>query len=223
MTGKITEIFESVQGEGIYVGQKQIFVRFSGCNMKCKFCDTNTDKFSFLDSQDVYERFKLDFPQCKFVSYTGGEPLVQKEFLKELLVLTKEDRFKNYLETNGTLPYELAEVIDLLDVVAMDLKLPSSTQDKPYWQEHRKFLEIASKKEVFLKAIICQSTIDEDIEEAINIIREIKKDAVLVLQPNSVESSRDMNMKLDGFCQLAKNKNVKVCVIPQMHKIWGVK
>ncbi len=223
MTGKITEIFESVQGEGLYVGQKQIFVRFSGCNMKCKFCDTNTDVFSFYDTQYVYERFKLDYPKCKFVSYTGGEPLLQKDFLKELLVLTKEDKFKNYLETNGTLPYALAEVIDLLDVVAMDLKLPSSTQDKPFWQEHRKFLEVAKKKEVFLKAIVGKSTIDEDVKESLNIIKDVKNDAVLVLQPNSAESSRELNAKLEGFCELAKNKNIKACVIPQMHKVWGVK
>jgi len=81
---------------------------------------------------------------------------MQKDFLKAVLKLTKESGYKNYLETNGTLAYELQDVVDYVDIIAMDIKLPSSTQMSKLWNLHRRFLKVAKKKETFLKTIICQ-------------------------------------------------------------------
>lgn len=222
--GKIAEIFKSIQGEGLYLSEKQIFVRFFGCNLNnCSFCDTKLDSFKEYETSDLFNQIKSYGKGFHSISFTGGEPLLQKDFLKEVLKLTQKCGFRNYLETNGTLPDELKEVIDYVDIVAMDLKLPSSTGLCGFWGEHRRFLELASRKEVFLKAVICQSTKVEDLEEALKIIKEINKSAVLVLQPNCYENHNQLKDKLENFKNICANDNVTACVIPQMHKEIGMK
>lgn len=223
MKARIAEVFESVQGEGIYLGEQQIFVRFFGCNLNCSFCDTKLDSFIEYEPEELLEEIKLYENGSNSISFTGGEPLLQKDFLKEILKLTAGAGYKNYLETNGTLPIELEEVVDYLDIVAMDFKLPSSAGMGSLWRMHRRFLEIASQKEVFLKAVICQSTEEEDLREALGLIKEVNKAAILVLQPNSFEDYSRMQGKLEYFRDVCLKNNVSACVIPQMHKIAGIK
>lgn len=224
MKGRIAEIFESVQGEGIYLGQKQLFVRSFGCNLgSCKFCDTKLKDFREYEPQDLLLELRKRSGDCTTVSFTGGEPLLQKEFLKEMLRLTHEHGFINYLETNGTLVQALEEVIDYLDIVAMDLKLPSSTGLKDFWDTHRNFLQIASRKEVFLKIVICQSTSEEDLFEAIKLIKETNRYIILVLQPNSAEDYGSLEAKIESFKEICIKEGIVACIIPQVHKEIGIK
>jgi len=127
MKAKIAEVFDSVQGEGLYLGERQIFVRFFDCNLNCSFCDTKPDRFTEYEPQELFQEIKLYHQHYHSISFTGGEPLLYKDFLKEILKLTRRHGYKHYLETNGTLAAELEELIDHIDIVAMDLKLPSST------------------------------------------------------------------------------------------------
>jgi organic radical activating enzyme len=99
MLGKITEVFTSVQGEGLYFGEEQIFVRFFGCNLKCRFCDTHLDRFTEYEPQELIREMNMHKNGRSTVSFTGGEPLLQRHFLKELSGLTKKSGYKNYLET----------------------------------------------------------------------------------------------------------------------------
>lgn len=223
MKARIAEVFDSIQGEGLYLGEPQLFVRFFGCNLHCRFCDTRLSSFMEYQVQELFEDIILYGNNFHSLSFTGGEPLLQKDFLKEILMLTKTNGYRNYLETNGTLYNELREVIDYLDIVAMDVKLPSSTGMGDLWNMHYKFLEIASKKEVFLKAIICESTQEEDLERALRLIKEVNQAAVLVLQPDSYESYSRIEKKLNAFKDICIEKRITACVIPQMHKVIGVK
>lgn len=221
MKGKIAEVFESVQGEGVYLGESQIFVRFYGCNISCRFCDTRPQAFFEYDPQELHEEIKLYCGRHHSISFTGGEPLLQKDFLKEILKITAKQGHKNYLETNGTLPEALSEVIGYVDIVAMDLKLPSSTGLNNFWDLHRRFLKIASLKEVFLKSVVRHDTKDEDISEAINLIQEAHSAAVFVLQPDSYDNNRFLAGRLEELRQQCVKENVTTCVIPQMHKKAG--
>lgn len=223
MKAKIADIFTSIQGEGLYLGEKQLFVRFFGCNLNCRFCDTKLDCFFEYEPQELFKELKLYRRKYHSVSFTGGEPLLQKDFLKEILKLTHKDRLKNYLETNGTLADSLREVIDYVDIVAMDLKFPSSTGLQHLWEEHREFLKIASRKEVFLKAVICSDTKEDDLNEAIRLIREVDRSVVLVLQPNAYEAQAGLAQKLSDFKDTCRKKKVGACIIPQIHKMIGVK
>lgn len=223
MKGKIAEVFDSVQGEGIYLGEKQIFVRFFGCNLECKYCDTKLDCFKEYEPQELLKEINLYRDTYHSISFTGGEPLLQKDFLKEILKLTFRSGFKNYLETNGTLPQALDEVISYLHIVAMDLKLPSSTGHGDFWQQHRRFLEIASWREVFLKATICESTEEDDLREGLKLVKEIDKSAILVLQPNCYEDQDKIMKKLKKFKAICAEEDVTACVIAQMHKVAGLR
>jgi organic radical activating enzyme len=221
--GKIAEVFSSVQGEGLYFGEEQIFVRFFGCNLKCHFCDTPQDRFSEYDPQELLHEIKMYQDDHRTVSFTGGEPLLQKYFLREIMKLTHQEGYRNYLETNGILHSALKDVIDYVDIIAMDIKLPSSTGLKDFWQHHRKFLEIASQKETFVKMVICNSTDEQDIKESLKLINEVDKFLILVLQPNSFEDYAQMRDKLEHFKEIAMHHEITACVIQQLHKKIGLK
>ena len=97
---RVNEIFYSLQGEGFFTGTPAVFIRFSGCNLKCPFCDTNHVSFEELSEREIVERV-AEYPAL-LVVVTGGEPALQ---LTESLVdkLHLENRFVA-VETNGTLP-----------------------------------------------------------------------------------------------------------------------
>jgi organic radical activating enzyme len=228
---QITEIFSSVQGEGVFTGARQIFVRFKKCNMACEFCDTPNDAEGkeYSPSALIVEIKDMNTAGRPHhsVSLTGGEPLVYTEFLKSFLPLLKKAGLKSYLETNGTLPKELEDVIDLIDIVAMDFKLPSSTGNRAYWKEHAEFLRIASQKKVFVKSVVTTDTKREDIEEAVRLIRSVNKNIPFIMQPASAVKNFDKKPgenRLMEFLDIAlKNDIENSRVMPQMHKILGIK
>lgn len=225
---KISEIFQSVQGEGKYAGVRQVFVRFAECNMECDWCDTqgvneqNSDLKEF-DVREVFNRISQLWEDAHSVSLTGGEPLLQKDFVKGLLLLLKEARMPSYLETNGVLHKELQSVIDDIDIIAMDFKLPSSTKCGSFWEEHDRFLKIALRKEVFIKAIITRDTAYEDIKKSVEVISDLDPRVLLVLQPDA----RQIDEGVISKCQEYQNYCLKylsdVRVIPQMHKMMGLR
>ena len=222
MKAKINEVFDSVQGEGLYLGEKQIFVRFFNCNLSCTYCDTKLNRYTEYEPKELFEEIKLYRDKYHSISFTGGEPLLYADFLKDILKLTSGGGHKHYLETNGTLFFELEQIIDWIDIIAMDLKFPSSAGMGDLWRMHRKFLKIAAQKDVFLKAIICQTTCPEDLREALAMIKEISPASVLVLQPNSYEHQSVLQEKLLNFKEIANQQGVTTCIIPQMHKIMGL-
>src|SRR5262245_39851096 len=161
MQSEISEIFSSLQGEGPYLGVKQVFVRFGRCNMHCNYCDEvekmKEENFTAMSlSQVLHEigRLEKDKGPHHSISLTGGEPLFYTPFLENLLPKLKEKRYGTYLETNGTLPRELDRVMRWCDIIAMDMKPASSTGDRNFEREHEEFLKIAARKEVFVKVVV---------------------------------------------------------------------
>lgn len=224
MQAKIAEVFRSVQGEGIYHGVDQIFVRFYGCNLKCNFCDTPLNNYEELDVPQLINRISAFGNGYHSISFTGGEPLLQAGFLQELLPVTKKSGIKVYLETNGILYQELSQVIDYVDIVAMDFKLPSSTGMPEFWIEHEEFLRIALKKEVFVKIVVLNSTTQKEIGRSIKLIRSFNKDINLILQPEFVQSKEEeLVKKMKVFKNLASQYLENVFIVAQQHKLQGVK
>lgn len=221
MEGKVAEVFKSIQGEGIYQGVKQVFVRFFGCNLKCGFCDTKLDCYREKTALELIDEIE-SFGSCHSLSITGGEPLLQADFLKGLLKDLKKRGQKVYLETNGTLPENLEKIIDYVDIVAMDFKLPSSTGIDSFWDEHKDFLTIANTKKSFVKTIINTTTMVQDIYKTIEIIKDAAKKTTLVLQPQSPFEIM-VRAKLEGFKQLCREEGLEVKVIPQIHKRLGLR
>jgi 7-carboxy-7-deazaguanine synthase len=109
---KVNEMFASIQGEGGRSGEATFFIRLSGCNLRCDFCDT---QYAFVDGyilteQEIIESAKQS--NLKWVCLTGGEPLMQD--INPLIALLKADGFQIAIETNGT--YKIPSGIDYVTV-----------------------------------------------------------------------------------------------------------
>lgn len=233
LKAEVSEIFSSIQGEGPYLGVPQVFVRFGRCNMHCVYCDElekmKSERFTLYSSEELLEgieSFENQKGAHHSVSLTGGEPLFYTKFLGEFLPKLKAAGKKTYLETNGTLPRELLRVIDLCDIVAMDLKPSSSTGDRDFWAEHEAFLSIARAKNLFVKVVVTPETRADEIERSIGLVASVDPKIPFIFQPLSEAigiSQRALDLIEKQFYPLAQTRLSDVRVIPQMHKIWGVR
>ena len=219
----IKEIFQSIQGEGIYVGEMQIFVRFCGCNLNCRFCDTEHDtKSSTLYTSDALINEINKYGKCQTISFTGGEPLLNADFLAEVLPVLKQQGHKIYLETNGTLPEYLEKVIQYTDVVAADIKLYSSAKIYPDKSKVSKFFDIAKEKETFAKAVFNSDITDEEIEFVTDLAKSY--DIEVILQPEMIGNSFALPVSsCEEIFRKFYSKYKKIRLIPQMHKFLSVK
>nr|MBU1328255.1 7-carboxy-7-deazaguanine synthase QueE [Candidatus Omnitrophota bacterium] len=219
---KIVEIFSSIQGEGLYVGEVQTFVRFYGCNIKCGFCDERRKTgFKEYSAQELMSAILKE--KNRVVSFTGGEPLLHAGFLKKILPKLKRKSFITYLETNGTLKNKLLDILDFLDIISMDMKLPSSTGCRAYWKAHADFLKEAVNKKVFVKSVITNKTTLSDIRKAAFIIEKIDRAIFFILQPVTINNKIQKITKAQKFLDITNSGLDNVRFIPQVHKILGVR
>ncbi len=215
----ISEIFLSLQGEGKYIGTPHVFVRLAGCHIQCRWCDTDFSLKETLSREELLERIRgLYHPGC-WISFTGGEPLLQADELSFFLPGVKEKKWPVYLETNGILAGPLKKVIDSVDVVAMDIKLPGSTGQGPFWKEHEEFLRAASAKDVFVKTVITAETSDDEFRKAVELIARRSTEITLCLQPEHSGLFKGALEKCRTLQRLAALSLKDVRVIPQVHKL----
>lgn len=239
MKENLIEIFSSIQGEGKYVGCRQVFVRFEGCNLDCRYCDTENMPGSHktcssethagsrtfvelknpLSAEEAAEKINAMLKEVphQAVSFTGGEPLLHAAFIRKLAAMLDT---KIFLETNGTLYKQLAELIDIADIISMDIKLPSIVS-RPQWEAHRKFMEIARQKDLYIKLVVAEETTQEEFKQAVNLAAQAAPEALFIIQP----------VTPFGGCQAASPEKILACqnyalsklkdvrVIPQTHKM----
>jgi 7-carboxy-7-deazaguanine synthase len=236
------EVFTSIQGEGLFTGRRQTFVRFSSCNLNCKYCDTIYAQKSGDDVQletkpysgSFYtERnpippsrlneyidlcYKLD-PTIHSISLTGGEPLLQWEFIEFFMDTYKKNRIY-HLETNGTLPEALEKVIRFVDFISMDIKL-NYFGKIDFIKLQEDFLKIAVQKPTQVKIVIEPTTDEACFSDAIDIIAAVNPDIPLIIQP---ETGKNINVAiLFSLQKKAAEKLKNVLILPQMHPLLGVK
>ncbi len=218
----VKEFFVSIQGEGPFVGYKQLFIRFCRCNLKCKYCDTEflastgAKEYSAQELFDVVSA--LDLTGLHSISLTGGEPLLETEFLKEFLPLAR-GLGRIYLETNATLPEQFEEIKDLVDIVSADIKLESAAGVKGC--RHDAFFAACTGKNLFAKIVFDNSITDEEIAATAALAK--KYDFELVLSPVMLGDKMSVTTE---FISAVLDKYLKhydrVRVIPQVHKFIGV-
>jgi organic radical activating enzyme len=241
----LSEIFSSVQGEGPYVGERHLFVRFCGCHRDCIFCDTPVDKSENVMVEKVpgsgtFEpvpnplavgqmmeiiREMESGKTNRRISLTGGEPLLQAHYLRELLPLLSGDDHSIYLETAGDLPQQLKSIIAWIDIVAMDVKLSSVTKEKSTFPAHGEFLKTCRDwdVEVFTKLILSAETNEAELMEAVQGIRKAGgEETMVVIQPVTPAEKTDAVpsvRQLLGWQEMVGRILPNVRVIPQMHKM----
>jgi 7-carboxy-7-deazaguanine synthase len=229
MQARISEIFSSVQGEGIHCGERHIFVRFSGCNLKCVYCDTKKNRnfeygklYTIKKLVKEIKKLKLPFTKNNTIVFTGGEPLIHAEFIKNISKILKKEKFKLYLETNGTLPIELLKIINYMDIVSCDFKLKNYL-DKDMWIEQKKFFDILKKsgKEYFVKIVFDKKLKEKDLKNVFYKIKFMKINCPIILQP--VTGGKIWSGNIEKFQKMGLKYFSNVLVIPQMHKLLGVR
>lgn len=239
-TTNVIEIFSSIQGEGLYVGARQLFVRLPGCNLSCTYCDTKEShetpavcrvetragsrSFATIENpvegQFLAEKIgeMLSAVPHQAISVTGGEPLLHPSVIRDLA----QFRVPIYLETNGTCWEVLREVMTAVDIISMDIKLPSLTGIE-HWAEHEIFLNTAKEKELFVKMVIAANTTDEEVMRAVEMIARADDSIPLILQPVTpigtimpIDAERVLRYQEMALAHL---KDVRV--IGQTHKYLG--
>ena len=128
---RVTEIFHSIQGESSHAGRPCAFVRLTGCNLRCRWCDS---EYTFTGGEpmsidDVLQRVRSY--GCKLVEVTGGEPLAQRESL-DLIRRLCDEGFEVLIETSGSI--DVAPV-DPRATLILDIKCPGSGEvEKNRWE-----------------------------------------------------------------------------------------
>ncbi len=239
---RLLEIFSSIQGEGPWLGRRQVFIRFSGCNRACAYCDTPLEagEFCRVESspgrgsfgtlpnpvpltavQRLLTAWLNAFPGTHHsLSITGGEPLLHWHLLREWLPVLRP-LLPIYLETNGTLPQALEKLLPWIDYVAMDIKLSSVTGEASLWEEHEEFLRLAGKREGCVKLVVDRDADYGEMVRAAGLAAAAAPSLPLILQlrtggkPFPAVELLQLQGKLAGI-------HPDVRVIPQMHPCLGL-
>jgi len=226
----VSEIFSSVQGEGIYAGERQIFVRFAGCPWRCDYCDTPESLVEAghrqMSPEEVLKEVqKLRHQEIETVSLTGGEPLGQVSFLEGFLPLLRNQSLRIYLETSGTLVGALSRIVNLTDVVAFDIKLPSAI-GRNFWKEHEESLRVSARKG-FVKIVLTEKSEYGEVEIAASLLSRCNPIPPVVLQPSTIFNGvgtipLDRMLKFRGIVEKCLPHSSDIRILPQLHKIWGI-
>lgn len=168
---KINEIFYSIQGETTYSGLPTVFVRTTGCNLRCTYCDT---KYSYYEGQfQSQEQILAEIKKygALYVCITGGEPLLQKEIFPFMTLLC-DLGFKVSLETSGS---KNIQSVDPRVKIILDVKTPDSGEGNSFLIENLGWAQESTE----FKFVICS---ESDFEWAENFCRQhdlLKKFVVL--------------------------------------------
>lgn len=207
---KLNEIFYSIQGESTAAGRPCVFIRLTGCKLRCTYCDT---QYAYYEGNEVtIEQIleKIRAYPCKLVEVTGGEPMEQKEtpvLLKRLL----DEGFEVMLETDGV--EDLSVVPEGVHII-MDVKTPGSKMANPKSAKNLAHLRAGDEVKFVL--------VDEaDYEFSRNFIRE----HALEQRPLSLLLSPVMPQKdLEWLPRRLLEDGLQARMQLQMHKIiWGDK
>ena len=243
----IKEVFCSVQGEGPYVGTRQVFVRFSGCNLSCDYCDTDfanpgTCNYERVEGSSIFENIpnpvnveKLEamlqpFKKLHSVSLTGGEPLLHADFIKNLNLSSPL-----YLESNMTLPKQAKKICEKVSYVAGDFKLPEAIRElcpenREVHEENTiecfKLLRNNSSRDCFCKIVVGRDTKFETVMLAAEAVAAYV--SCIILQPETpigcaARTQQSTQASVQKILKLQKSllELTDTRIIPQTHRMWG--
>ena len=235
---RVSEIFTSIEGEGIFVGKKTMFIRLSGCHLKCRWCDT---KYALpLDSGTDYQIDEIKDliikelrPFTYKVNFTGGEPLLQTEAVIELAdFIKKQTNLKTYMESSCFDSELFSKVLPYIDICKIEFKTDDSNvvEDEEYDNlllNEIRCLELAveSNKATYIKIVVTNSTNLESFKNLVyNISKKIKPSDILgfIIQPSFAIDQPTVNKLLDTY-DIVQPMFPEVRIIPQLHKEIGAR
>ena len=217
---RIAEIFYSIQGEGSLAGVPSVFVRTSGCNLRCAWCDTPYTSWRPEGDDWALERVlrEVDQHPARHVVVTGGEPMIAREIV-ELTHILRERGKHITIETAGTVFAPVA-----CDLMSISPKLANSTPEGEWAERHERWRiqpevlkRLMAAYEYQLKFVIAQP---EDAAEVRELVRALDADAgKVILMPEGVEADvlRERGVWLAEIC---KQEGFRFS--PRLHvELWG--
>ena len=228
---QLSEIFTSIEGEGILFGTKTMFVRMAGCHLKCYWCDTgyalamnSGNTYSIAEVKKIIKE-QLQNNTYK-INFTGGEPLIQYEAVKDLAKFIKEELgLRTYIESSCYDIDRFNKIIPYIDICKIEFKTKDS---QAVDIKHYRYLlktAIQNKKITFIKIVVSNSTSIEELNELIEIIfNTIKPEelAGFIIQPTTNINEPTVDRLLQ-FYDLIYPRYNEVRIIPQLHKIIGAR
>lgn len=165
----INELFASIQGEGNEAGKPTIFIRFTGCDFKCHFCDSKhtwlkSNKDIKLSAEDLFERVKE--LKIKHVTLTGGNPALYKEPMKEFVKILKENGYEISIETQGSIYRDWFKYID--NIVISPKNIPNRPLNEEEYKETIQKIIDNHKKTLIIKIPVFN---DDDIKWIKNFVK----------------------------------------------------
>jgi len=205
MSLTINEIFNSIQGESLYTGLRCTFIRLTGCNLRCSYCDTRYayEEGTSLAMTDIID--KVSGYECPLVEITGGEPLIQN---KTPLLITNliEKGYKVLLETNGTIDISS---VDERCIKIVDIKCPGSGESGKNMLDNLNRLNAKDQAKFVITNL-------EDYEYAKEIIKQIPSG---FLRENILISPVPGKMAFSGLANRILKDKLTVRFHIQLHKI----
>ncbi len=205
---RISEIFYSLQGEGVLMGTPTTFVRTVGCNLDCTWCDTKYARQGGeeMSVDEVFEQ--VERKGVPFVSLTGGEPLLQEDIYR-LITLFIDNEYHVTVETNGSVPLESIPNSEEI-MISMDVKCPSSGMADRNLLDNLEFLSPRDQ----VKFVIADRV---DYLFARKVLREHEVNAPAIFTPVGGTALKEL-------AEWVLADRLMVRVMPQLHKIiWGEK
>lgn len=235
MKVRLFEIFTSIEGEGVLYGTKTLFVRLAGCPFTCFYCDTKESLP--LDSGNEYEldeaRKLIDKhleDKTYKVNFTGGDPLIQHEAVKELAKHVQSKGIPTYLESSCFDSKKFANVLANIDFIKIEFKTPESefVDEGHYSRLLENALEclkltIDAKKPTYIKIVVSARTQTRSFHELVEKIFKVAKPEDLkgfIIQPTYGIAEPNLQ-QLFSFYDIVYPYYSEVRVIPQLHKLIG--
>ena len=234
---RLSEIFTSVEGEGVYFGTKTMFVRLAGCHLKCFWCDTPY-ALSMKDGQEyeISEVVKMiddNLLQNTYkVNFTGGEPLLQHIAVYEMAKHVKHKGLLTYIESSCFDSERFKEILPSIDICKVEFKLSDSEAVDA--EHYRNLLEneltcleeaIKEKKATYIKVVVSSQSNKKEFEELTKMIfNKIKSVDIegFIIQPvyGQCEPALD---QLFQFYDIVYPHYKQVRIVPQLQKVIGVR
>jgi 7-carboxy-7-deazaguanine synthase len=235
---RVSEIFTSFEGEGLFIGKKTLFIRLSGCHLKCRWCDT---KYALpLDSgidyqvEEIKDRIVEELQPFTYkVNFTGGEPLLQIEAVIQLAdFIKRHTNLKTYIESSCFDSELFSKILPYMDICKVEFKTEDSNvvevedYDTLVLNEFRCLeLAIQNNKTTYIKIVVTNSTkLDSFKNLVFNICKKIKPSDIMgfIIQPSYGIDQPTVNKLLDIY-DIAQPMFAEVRIIPQLHKGIGAR
>lgn len=205
----VSEIFYSLQGEGVYAGTPSVFLRTYFCNLNCTWCDTkytwlgqdkarNGFEFSLMNEEEILRR--IESFSCRHVVVTGGEPFLHQARLRGILRHLKSRGFFIEMETNGTIG-PTTEILEAVDSINVSPKIENSNVRRELRKRPGALEKFVDSHKAWFKFVICRPEDIAEVEEYVKSSKIPRQRVILMPEGTNKQVLAQRNKWLSEACK----------------------